>query len=163
MPGAGVALGPGKGAGEQGDGVPCDPGDRGGSAGGVEGRGGGAQARGAPSASGSGEASDEWVWSDGAPGRRRVGRSQDAGTGGGHAQEARGGLHAVPLVLLAAKVAQRVLRKQRWSKRIGGGLERATEVCAVQDGAEWRPRLVDYHRADAVRILDFAHAAPVHQ
>jgi hypothetical protein len=39
------------------------------------------------------------------------------------------------------------------------GLERATEVCAVQDGAEWRPRLVDYHRADAVRILDFAHAA----
>jgi len=34
------------------------------------------------------------------------------------------------------------------------GLSRATEVCAVQDGAEWRPRLVDYHRADAVRILD---------
>ena len=34
------------------------------------------------------------------------------------------------------------------------GLERATEVCAVQDGAEWRPRPVDYHRADAVRILD---------
>jgi len=39
------------------------------------------------------------------------------------------------------------------------GLERAAEVCAVQDAAEWRPRLVDYHRADAVRILDFAHAA----
>jgi hypothetical protein len=39
------------------------------------------------------------------------------------------------------------------------GLERAPEVCAVQDGAEWRPRLVDYHRADAVRILDFVHAA----
>ena len=39
------------------------------------------------------------------------------------------------------------------------GVERATEVCAVQDGAQWRPRLVDSHRADAVRILDFAHAA----
>ncbi len=39
------------------------------------------------------------------------------------------------------------------------GVDQATEVCAVQDGAEWRPRLVDYHRADAVRILDFAHAA----
>jgi hypothetical protein len=38
-------------------------------------------------------------------------------------------------------------------------LERATAVCAVQDGAEWRPRLVDSHRANAVRILDFAHAA----
>jgi len=39
------------------------------------------------------------------------------------------------------------------------GLERATEVGAVQDGAEWLQGLVDYHRADAVRILDFAHAA----
>lgn len=39
------------------------------------------------------------------------------------------------------------------------GLERAAAVCAVQDGAEWLQRFVDYHRADAVRILDFAHAA----
>ena len=39
------------------------------------------------------------------------------------------------------------------------GLERATQVCAVQDGAQWLQGLVDYHRADAVRILDFAHAA----
>jgi hypothetical protein len=39
------------------------------------------------------------------------------------------------------------------------GLERAAEVCAVQDGAQWLQGLVDYHRADAVRILDFAHAA----
>ena len=34
------------------------------------------------------------------------------------------------------------------------GLEQATEVCAVQDGAQWLQGLVDYHRADAVRILD---------
>ncbi|MGZ3627639.1 MAG: ISKra4 family transposase [Ktedonobacteraceae bacterium] len=39
------------------------------------------------------------------------------------------------------------------------GLEQATAVCAVQDGAEWLQGLVEYHRADAVRILDFAHAA----
>jgi hypothetical protein len=39
------------------------------------------------------------------------------------------------------------------------GLEQAAAVCAVQDGAEWLPGVVDYHRADAVRILDFAHAA----
>jgi hypothetical protein len=39
------------------------------------------------------------------------------------------------------------------------GLEQATAVCAVQDGAQWRQKLVDYQRADAVRILDFAHAA----
>ena len=39
------------------------------------------------------------------------------------------------------------------------GLEKAGEVCAVQDGAEWLPGVVDSHRADAVRVLDFAHAA----
>lgn len=39
------------------------------------------------------------------------------------------------------------------------GLEQATEVCAVQDGAVWLQGVVDYHRADAVRILDFPHAA----
>jgi hypothetical protein len=39
------------------------------------------------------------------------------------------------------------------------GVEWAIEVCAVQDGAQWLQGLVDYHRADAVRILDFAHAA----
>jgi hypothetical protein len=39
------------------------------------------------------------------------------------------------------------------------GLEQASEVCAVQDGAVWLQGLVDYHRADAVRILDFPHAA----
>ncbi len=39
------------------------------------------------------------------------------------------------------------------------GVEQASEVCAVQDGAEWLQGLVDYQCADAVRILDFAHAA----
>src|SRR5204863_225377 len=39
------------------------------------------------------------------------------------------------------------------------GIERAKEVCAVQDGAQWLQGFVDGHRPDAVRILDFAHAA----
>lgn len=39
------------------------------------------------------------------------------------------------------------------------GVERAKEVCAIQDGAEWIQGFVGGHRADAVRILDFAHAA----
>ncbi len=38
------------------------------------------------------------------------------------------------------------------------GVEKAQTVCAVSDGAEWIPKFVDYHRQDAVRILDFAHA-----
>lgn len=39
------------------------------------------------------------------------------------------------------------------------GVERAKAVAAVQDGAEWLQSFVDGHRHDAVRILDFAHAA----
>lgn len=35
----------------------------------------------------------------------------------------------------------------------------AKAVCAVQDGAEWIQSLIDAHRPDAVRILDFYHAA----
>lgn len=35
----------------------------------------------------------------------------------------------------------------------------AKEVCAIQDGALWLQGFVDGHRSDAVRILDFAHAA----
>lgn len=38
-------------------------------------------------------------------------------------------------------------------------LVQAPEVCAVMDGAGWLQGLVDVHRPDAVRILDFPHAA----
>ncbi|GLV55868.1 hypothetical protein KDH_27120 [Dictyobacter sp. S3.2.2.5] len=39
------------------------------------------------------------------------------------------------------------------------GIAQARQVCAIQDGAEWLQGFVDGHRHDAVRILDFAHAA----
>jgi hypothetical protein len=39
------------------------------------------------------------------------------------------------------------------------GIERAPRVCAIQDGALWLQGFVDGHRHDAVRILDFYHAA----
>ena len=38
-------------------------------------------------------------------------------------------------------------------------LVQAKEVCAVMDGADWLQALVDIHRGDAIRILDFPHAA----
>lgn len=38
------------------------------------------------------------------------------------------------------------------------GVERAARVGAVCDGAEWAQKFIDYHRPDAVRILDFPHA-----
>lgn len=39
------------------------------------------------------------------------------------------------------------------------GVERAGQVAAVTDGAEWIQKFIDYHCPDAVRILDFPHAA----
>ena len=39
------------------------------------------------------------------------------------------------------------------------GIERAGQVAAVSDGAEWIQGFVDLHCPQAVRILDFAHAA----
>jgi hypothetical protein len=39
------------------------------------------------------------------------------------------------------------------------GVEVAGQVCAVCDGADWAQGFIDYHRADAIRILDFPHAA----
>ena len=39
------------------------------------------------------------------------------------------------------------------------GVTQAEKVCAVTDGAPWLQDLIDLHRPDAVRILDFPHAA----
>jgi len=39
------------------------------------------------------------------------------------------------------------------------GVRQAQEVCAVMDGADWLQSFMDLHRPDALRILDFPHAA----
>jgi hypothetical protein len=39
------------------------------------------------------------------------------------------------------------------------GVENAGQVAAVLDGAEWLQGFADWHRRDALRILDFPHAA----
>jgi len=38
------------------------------------------------------------------------------------------------------------------------GVENATQVAAVMDGADWEQGFIDYHCPDATRILDFPHA-----
>jgi len=38
------------------------------------------------------------------------------------------------------------------------GVENAKQVAAVMDGSDWLQGFTDYHRPDAVRILDFPHA-----
>ena len=39
------------------------------------------------------------------------------------------------------------------------GMEKSHVVCAITDGAEWIQGFVDCHRHDAIRILDYMHAA----
>jgi hypothetical protein len=39
------------------------------------------------------------------------------------------------------------------------GLDRARQVVAVNDGASWIQSFLDYHAPQAIRILDFSHAA----
>jgi hypothetical protein len=39
------------------------------------------------------------------------------------------------------------------------GVSQAKAVCAVTDGADWIQGFVDLHRPDALRVLDFPHAA----
>ena len=39
------------------------------------------------------------------------------------------------------------------------GVENAKQVAAVMDGAEWEQSFVDFHCPEAIRILDFPHAA----
>jgi hypothetical protein len=39
------------------------------------------------------------------------------------------------------------------------GVSQAQAVCAVTDGADWIQGFVDLHRPDALRVLDFPHAA----
>jgi hypothetical protein len=39
------------------------------------------------------------------------------------------------------------------------GIENAKQVAAVMDGADWEQSFVDFHCPQAIRILDFAHAA----
>ncbi len=43
-----------------------------------------------------------------------------------------------------------------WHRRGGS---QARRVVALADGALWIQSLIDYHRPDAIRVLDFAHAA----
>jgi hypothetical protein len=38
------------------------------------------------------------------------------------------------------------------------GVGTAGTVVAVMDGADWLQRFIDFHRQDAVRVLDFPHA-----
>ncbi|MBI4497146.1 MAG: hypothetical protein HY689_04505 [Chloroflexi bacterium] len=49
-------------------------------------------------------------------------------------------------------------RRLAWSELHRRGIQRAGRVAGVVDGSDWCQGFLDYHRPDAVRILDFPHA-----
>ena len=143
---------------EQSHRAPSDAAHRRGSALGVGCGGGAAQAGSAPGASGSGETSDEWRWSDGTPDRRQWVEVKTLAIG--EVTHNRRGEVCTQQLSYCSRLGDAASFEQATLLATHRrGLERAVAVCAVQDGAEWLQRLVDYHRADAQRILDFAHAA----
>ncbi len=50
-------------------------------------------------------------------------------------------------------------RRLAWVETQRRGVPAAPDVCGVVDGADWCQHFLDWHCPDAVRILDWAHAA----
>jgi hypothetical protein len=74
-------------------------------------------------------------------------------------QEANGEVHTRQLSYFVRLAEAEALSQAALVETHRRGLERAKAVCALTDGAEWLQGVMDDHRADAVRMLDFAHAA----
>lgn len=70
-----------------------------------------------------------------------------------------GDIHTRELSYFSRLSEAREFNRQALVEVFRRGTEKAGKVCAVNDGADWEQKFIDYHRPDAVRILDFAHAA----
>jgi hypothetical protein len=70
-----------------------------------------------------------------------------------------GEVHARNLSYFSRKVSAQEFQRQALVEVQRRGVENAKEVAAVMDGADWEQNFIDFHCPQAVRILDFAHAA----
>jgi len=68
-------------------------------------------------------------------------------------------IHTRNLSYFSRKVSSQEFERLCLAEMHRRGVENAQEVAAVMDGAEWEQSFTDYHCPQAVRILDFAHAA----
>jgi hypothetical protein len=69
------------------------------------------------------------------------------------------GVRATALSYFSRLADADTFRRLAWVETHRRGLTLAPRVCAVVDGAEWCQHFLDWHGPDAVRILDFPHAA----
>jgi hypothetical protein len=68
-------------------------------------------------------------------------------------------VRTIALSYVAALCDAHAFQAVALSEVVQRGLDQAARVAAVSDGALWIQDFVDYHCPQAVRILDFAHAA----
>jgi hypothetical protein len=67
--------------------------------------------------------------------------------------------HATELSYFSRLADAETFRRLAWAETHRRGITLAPQVCAVVDGAEWCQAFLTRHCPDAVRILDFPHAA----
>jgi len=67
--------------------------------------------------------------------------------------------HAHNLSYFSRKVNAETFQRLALVEMQRRSVEKAREVAAIMDGAEWEQGFVDYHCPQAMRILDFPHAA----
>lgn|SRR5574341_258622 len=68
-------------------------------------------------------------------------------------------VHAQNLSYFSRKVSAQEFGRLALVEMHRRGVEHAKQVAAVMDGADWEQSFVDFHCPQAIRILDFAHAA----
>jgi hypothetical protein len=73
-------------------------------------------------------------------------------------QDAAGQAHAQELSYFSRRTDHATFRRLALVETDRRGVATAPTVVAVMDGADWLQGFVDFHRQDAVRVLDFPHA-----
>jgi hypothetical protein len=73
-------------------------------------------------------------------------------------QEADGTVRARDLSYFSRRAEHTAFRRLALVETYRRGVGTALKVVAVMDGADWLQRFIDFHRLDAVRVLDFPHA-----
>jgi hypothetical protein len=69
------------------------------------------------------------------------------------------GVHSTHISYFSRMADAQTFTEQASCELLRRGVDQASEVCAVMDGAEWIDGFLDWQCKDALRILDFAHAA----
>lgn len=69
-----------------------------------------------------------------------------------------GTVRATDLSYFSRRAEHTAFRRLALAETYRRGVGTALVVVAVMDGADWLQRFIDFHRPDAIRILDFPHA-----